>query len=160
MAVSTDDLDEADLRILDVIQRNPPMSTMELAERVGLSQSPCWRRLTRLKEAGYIRDQVTLLSPEMLGYHTTVFASVKLSAHGRANLNEFVEVVNRTPEVLECYPTMGPFDFLLKIVVREVEDYRQLIYSRLLNLPTVQEINSTMTMGAEKATTALPIRNR
>lgn len=154
------DLDDLDLRILDVVQRFPPMSSADLAERVGLSQSPCWRRLTRLKEEGYIRDQVTRLDAEKLGFHTVVFAAVKLSAHGRTNLNEFVEAVTRLPEVMECYPTMGPFDFLLRIVTRDVADYRQLAFQRLLTLPTVQEINSTMTLGADKATTALPIRAR
>jgi len=154
------ELDDVDIRILDVVQRNPPMSTAELAERVGLSQSPCWRRLTRLKEAGYILDQVTRLNPEKLGFHTTVFAQVKLSAHGRTNLNEFIDAVTRLPEVLECHPTMGTFDFILRIVTRDVEDYRQLAFARLLTLPTVQEINSTMSLGAEKVTTALPIRSR
>jgi len=153
-------LDELDLRILDAIQRNPPMSTAELAERVGLSQSPCWRRLTRLKDEGYILDQVTRLNPEKLGFRTMVFANVKLSAHGRTNLNEFIEAVTRLPEVLEVHPTMGPFDFLLRIVTRDVEAYRELAFGRLLTLPTVQEINSTMSLGAAKSTTALPIRAR
>jgi Lrp/AsnC family transcriptional regulator len=152
------DLDSLDLKILDVVQRHPPMSTAELAEKVGLSQSPCWRRLTRLKEGGYIRDQVTRLDAEKLGFHTVVFAAVKLSAHGRSHLHEFVEAVTRLPEVVECYPTMGPFDFLLRIVTRDVGDYRELAFQRLLTLPTVQEINSTMTLGADKVTTALPIR--
>lgn len=154
------DLDDLDLKILDVVQRNPPMSTADLAEKVGLSQSPCWRRLSRLKEEGYIADQITRLNAEMLGFHTVVFAAVKLSAHGRVNLSEFVEAVIRLPEVTECYPTMGPFDFLLRIVTRDVADYRQLVFQRLLTLPTVQEINSTMTLGADKASTALPIRQR
>ena len=84
------DLDETDLKILDTIQRNPPMTTAELAEHVGMSQSPCWRRLTRLKEEGYIVDQVTRLSAERLGLRTNIFANVKLSAHGQSNLNEFI----------------------------------------------------------------------
>ncbi|WP_165191774.1 Lrp/AsnC family transcriptional regulator [Caulobacter soli] len=154
------DLDDIDLRILDVLQKSPPMSSAELADRVGLSQSPCWRRLTRLKEAGYILDQVTRLNPEKLGFRTMVFANVKLSAHGRANLAEFTEAVGRLPEVLECHPTMGPFDFLLRVVTGDVEDYRQFVFGKLLTLPTVQEINSTMSMGAEKSTTVLPIRAR
>jgi Lrp/AsnC family transcriptional regulator len=152
------DLDETDLKILDTIQRNPPMTTAELAEHVGMSQSPCWRRLTRLKEDGYIVDQVTRLSAERLGLRTNIFANVKLSAHGQSNLNEFIEAVSRIPEVMEVHPTMGPFDFLLRIVTRDVEDYRELAFGRLLTLPTVQEINSTMSLGPVKMTTALPIR--
>jgi Lrp/AsnC family transcriptional regulator len=157
---SLDDLDELDLKILDVLQRSPLLSSAELAERVGLSQSPCWRRLSRLKEAGYIRDQVTRLNPEKLGFRTLVFANVKLSAHGRNNLKEFTDAVARLPEVIECHSTMGPFDFLLRIVTHDVEDYRQFVWGRLATLSTVQEINSTMTLGVEKATTALPIRGR
>lgn len=153
-------LDDVDLRILDVIQKSPPISTAELAERVGLSQSPCWRRLARLREQGYILDQVTRLNPEKLGFRTMVFASIKLSAHGRNNLNEFTDAVARLPEVVECYSTMGPFDFILRIITRDVEDYRQFVWTRLATLPTVHEINSTMTLGAEKATTHLPIRSR
>jgi Lrp/AsnC family transcriptional regulator len=85
---------------------------------------------------------------------------VKLSAHGRTNLNEFIEAVTRLPEVLEVHPIMGPFDFMLRIVTRDVEAYRQLAFGRLSTLPTVQEINSTMSLGAEKQTMALPIRAR
>lgn len=159
MAVDRD-LDEIDLKILDVIQKNPPLSTTELAVLVGLSQSPCWRRLSRLKADGYIVDQVTRLNAEKLGLHTVVFAAVRLSAHGRANLTEFTDTIGRFPEVVECHTTMGPFDFLLRIVVRDVQDYRQFVYGRLSTLPAVQEIHSTMTMGATKSTTALPIRHR
>jgi Lrp/AsnC family transcriptional regulator len=155
---SPDAPDDLDLRILDVIQRNPPMSTAELADRVGLSQSPCWRRLSRLKDAGYIRDQVTVLNAEKLGYHTLVFASVRLSAHGRTHLAEFTDAIGRFPEVIECHTTMGSYDFLLRIVTQNVEDYRQFVFGRLSTLPTVQEIHSTMTMGATKSTMALPIR--
>ena len=151
-------LDAADLRILAVLQKNPPMTTVELAEKVGLSQSPCWRRLTRLREEGYILDQVTRLAPDKLGLRTNVFANVKLSAHGRVNLNEFIDAVKVIPEVLEIHPTMGPFDFLLRIITADVEDYRDLAFGRLLTLPTVQEINSTMSLGPVKITTALPLQ--
>lgn len=154
------DLDDIDLRILDAVQRNPPMSSAELAALVGLSQSPCWRRLTRLKQDGYILDQVTPLNADKLGFRTTVFASVKLSAHGRNNLQEFIEAVTRLPEVMECHPTMGPFDFLLRISTRTVDDYREFAFGRLSTLPTVQEINSTMSLGALKSTRVLPIRTR
>jgi Lrp/AsnC family transcriptional regulator len=159
-SLASDEIDELDLRILDALQRNPPLSTAELADKVGLSQSPCWRRLTDLKQKGYIRDQITRLSAEKLGFAITIFASVRLTAHGKANLNEFSDAIERFPEVLEAYAIMGPFDFLLRIVARDVEAYRQFVYSKLSSLPTVQEINSTMAMGELKSTTAIPIRLR
>lgn len=152
------EIDEIDVRILDALQRNPPLSTADLAAKVGLSQSPCWRRLALLKERGYVRDQVTRLNPEKLGFGLMIFASVKLTAHGRANLNEFSDAINRFPEVLEGYAIMGAFDFLLRIVARDIEAYRQFVYGKLSTLPTVHEISSTIAMAEIKASTALPIR--
>jgi Lrp/AsnC family transcriptional regulator len=154
----TSDLDAIDLKILDVVQRNPPMSTADLADRVGLSQSPCWRRLTRLKDEGYILDEVTRLNAEKLGFTTIIFANVRLSAHGKNNLTEFIDAIRHFPEVTDCYMTMGTYDFLLRIITRDVEDYRQFLLTRLSTLPTVQEIHTTMTMGASKSSLALPIR--
>jgi Lrp/AsnC family transcriptional regulator len=153
-------LDDLDLKMLDTIQKNPPLSTAELADLVGLSQSPCWRRLARLKAAGYILDQVTRLDPEKLGFSTVVFASVSLSAHGKANLTEFIDAIARFAEVVECHATMGSADFMLRIITRDVADYREFVFSRLSTLPTVHEIHSTMTMGTTKSTTVLPIRRR
>lgn len=154
------DLDDVDLRILDALQKDASLSTSGLAEVVGLSQSPCWRRLSRLKAAGYIRGQVTLLDGEKLGLSTVVFASVRLSAHGRANLTEFADAIRRFPEVVECHAIMGPFDFLLRIITRDVRAYEQFVFGRLSTLPTVQEINSTMALSEIKSTTALPLRAR
>ena len=152
------DLDDLDLRILDAVQKNPPLSTADLADLVGLSQSPCWRRLSRLKEAGYILDQVTRLNAELLGFNVTVFASVSLSAHGKANLTEFTDAIGRFPEVTECHLTMGTYDFLLRIVVKDIADYRDLIFTRLSTLSTVREIHSSMSLGVTKSITTLPIR--
>lgn len=153
-------LDDIDLRILDALQKDASLSTADLAEIVGLSQSPCWRRLNRLKEAGFIEGQITRLNASKLGFNTTFFAHVKLSAHGRANLTEFGDAIRRLPEVMECYATLGSFDFLLKIVMRDVSAYEQFVYGRLSALPTVQEINSTIALSTIKATSALPLRVR
>lgn len=154
------ELDDIDLRILDALQGDASLSTNDLAEQVGLSQSPCWRRLTRLKEAGYIRDQVTRLDRRKLGFDSLVFAHVKLSAHGRANLEQFAEAIRRFPEVVECHAIMGPFDFLLRIVTRDIDAYEQFVFGKLSRLPEVQEINSTTALSEIKSTTALPIRTR
>jgi Lrp/AsnC family transcriptional regulator len=87
-----------------------------------------------------------------------VFCQIKLSAHGRTNLHEFIEAVSRIPEVLEIYSVMGSFDFLLKVVTGDVADFRQITFGRILTLPTVQECNSTIALGVEKLSTVLPIR--
>ena len=154
------ELDETDLRILDVIQRHPPIPTAELAQKVGLSQSPCWRRVSRLKDEGFFEDRQVHLNAAKAGFATTIFAQVKLSAHGRANLIEFYEAIQRFPEVLECHTIMGAFDFLLRIVTRDIEDYRMFVFGRLSTLPAVQEIQSTISMATNKSTSVLPLRNR
>ena len=154
------ELDDFDLKLLDAIQSDASLSTSELAEKVGLSQSPCWRRMTRLKEAGFIRDQVARLDRRKLGFNTLVFAHVKLSAHGRANLEEFSDAIRRFPEVIECHAIMGAFDFLLRLVTRDVDAYEQFVFGKLSRLPGVQEINSTTALSEIISTTALPIRAR
>lgn len=154
------DLDAIDLKILDALQRDASLSTAELAEVVGLSQSPCWRRLSQLKEAGYIRGQVALLDAERLGFGMVIFANVRLSAHGRMNVTEFSAAISQFPEVMECYTLMGHTDFLLKIVARDVKAYEQFVLNTLCTLPAVQEIQSTVALSEVKTTTALPIRER
>lgn len=160
MLMRDQDSDETDLRILDALQRDATLATADLAEIVGLSQSPCWRRLNRLRKAGYIREQVARLNAELLGFTTLVFAHVRLSAHGRANLTEFAEAISRMPEVVECYAILGAFDFLLRIITRDIKAYELFVFTKLSVLPSVQEINSTIALSEIKSTTALPIRSR
>lgn len=154
------ELDETDLRLLDLLQRDSSLSTAQLAEAVNLSTSPCWRRINRLQQDGYIRRQVTLLDAEKLGFTTTVFATVRLSAHGRANLNDFSEAICRFPEVVECYATLGASDFVLKIVTRDIKAYEAFFFGQLSTLPAIQEVHSTIALSEVKATTELPLRRR
>ena len=157
---NAEELDAFDLKILDALQGDATLSSGELAERVGLSQSPCWRRLTRLKQAGYIRDQITRLDRRKLGFNTLVLANVKLSAHGRANLEEFSEQIARFPEVQECYAIVGAFDFFLKIVTRDIDAYEKFVFGALSKLAGVQEINSAIALSEIKADPSLPLRTR
>ena len=151
-------LDDLDLRILDAMQLDATLSTPELAEKVGLSQSPCWRRLNRLKEAGYILGQVSLLDAERLGFDMLCFAQVRLSAHGRANLEQFSDAIRRMHEVTECYAMTGAFDFLLKIVSRDIKAYERFVFSKLSILDSVQEIQTSIVLSQVKSTTRLPLR--
>ena len=106
------ELDAYDRRILALLQEDASLSSAQIAEQVGLSQSPCWRRIQRLKEEGVIRGQVTLLDRKKIGLNTQIFAEVKLNAHGRSNFTEFHRGDSRFfPEVLECYVLMGAVDF-------------------------------------------------
>lgn len=113
------------------------MSLAALAERVGLSQSPCWRRVQRLKAEGIIRAEVALVDRARVGLKTQIFAQVKLSAQGRQQLDAFAAEIRRFPEVLECWVLMGPVDFLLRIVAPDVESYERFFFERLSRVPGI-----------------------
>jgi Lrp/AsnC family transcriptional regulator len=151
------ELDAYDRRILELLQEDASLSSAQIAERVGLSQSPCWRRIQRLKEEGVIRGQVTLLDRKKIGLNTQIFAEVKLNAHGRSNFTEFTEAIRGFPEVLECYVLMGAVDFLLRIVTSDIEAYERFFFEKLSNVPGIQEVNSIVALSEIKSTTSLPL---
>ncbi|MGE8436213.1 MAG: Lrp/AsnC family transcriptional regulator [Pseudomonas palmensis] len=146
-----------DRRILALLQEDASLSSAQIAERVGLSQSPCWRRIQRLKEEGVIRGQVTLLDRKKIGLNTQIFAEVKLNAHGRTNFAEFTEAIREFPEVLECYVLMGAVDFLLRIVTPDIEAYERFFFEKLSMVPGIQEVNSIVALSEIKSTTSLPV---
>ena len=150
-------LDRVDRSILRVLQSNATLSTVELAEAVGISQSPCWRRLQRLKKEGYIRAQVTLLDRAKVGLNVQIFALIKLSAHGRANVAKFTQAVKDYPEVLECHITLGTIDCMLRIVTTTMQAYEKFFFEKLSSLPGVQEVNSVVSLAENKYTTAVPL---
>jgi Lrp/AsnC family transcriptional regulator len=150
-------LDLYEKRILRLLQEDASLSNAEVAEKVGLSASPCWRRIDRLEREGFIKRRVAILDRRKVGLNAQIFAQVKLNAHGRANLDEFATAIRQLPEVLECYVLMGSVDFLLRIVAPDIEAYEKLFFNRLSQLPGVQEVNSTVALSEIKATTALPI---
>ncbi|QCI95118.1 Lrp/AsnC family transcriptional regulator [Novosphingobium sp. EMRT-2] len=151
------DLDDYEKRIIRELQRDATLTTAEVAERVGLSASPCWRRIDRLHREGYIRARVALVDRRKVGLNAHIFAHVKLNAHGRANLDEFSEAIRSFPEVLDAYVLMGSMDFMLPIVARDIDAYESLFFERLSKLPGVQEINSTVALSEIKSTNELPI---
>jgi Lrp/AsnC family transcriptional regulator len=150
-------LDTYERRILALLQEDASLSTAAIAEKVGLSQSPCWRRIDRLERDGFIKRKVALVDRHKVGLNAHIFAQVKLNAHGRANLDEFTEAIQSLPEVLDCYVLMGPVDFLIRIVTTDIEAYERFFFNRLSQLPGVQEVNSTVALSEIKATTALPL---
>lgn len=150
-------LDAYEKKILRLLQEDAALSNADIAERVGLSASPCWRRIDRLEREGFIKRRVALLDRQKVGLNAQIFAQVKLNAHGRANLDEFAASIREIPEVLECYVLMGSVDFLLRIVTSDIEAYEKLFFNRLSQLPGVQEVNSTVALSEIKSTTSLPI---
>lgn len=150
-------LSPIDRKILRLLQHDADLSAAEIAERVELSQSPCWRRIHRMQEEGLIERKVALLNPKKLGLSMTVFVNVKLSAHGRNNLAEFEEAIVGYPEVLECYTMAGSSDFLLKVVAKDIGSYERFLRDQLLQRPHVLEAHSNIAMSEVKRTTELPL---
>lgn len=150
-------LDSFDRQILALLQEDASLSAAEIGTRVGLSQSPCWRRINRLEKAGYLRRRVALLDRHRLGLDVLVFALVKLTAHGRRSLPEFAEAIRERPEVQECFTLMGDMDFLLRIVVPDIQAYERFFFDTLSQLPGVQEVHSNIAMSEMKSTTSLPL---
>jgi len=151
------EIDRADRRILDLLQREGALSVAEVATRTGLSTTTCWRRIQQLEQNGVIRGRVALLDRAALGLDVTIFAHVKLSSQGRDAIAAFAEAIRERPEVLDCYTTMGEWDFMLKVVMKDIKAFEAFYLDHLSKLPNVQSINSSVTVTAIKETTVLPI---
>jgi Lrp/AsnC family transcriptional regulator len=151
------ELDDAERRILRALQRDGSQTIAELAAKVGLSASPCWRRVDRLEREGVIRGRIALVDRRKVGLSAHIFAQVRLNAHGRANLDEFAAAICSFPEVLDAYVLMGKTDFMLRIVARDIDAYERFFFDKLSRLPGIQEINSTVALSEIKSTTELPI---
>jgi Lrp/AsnC family transcriptional regulator len=150
-------LSPIDRRILRLLQHDADLSAAQVAERVELSQSPCWRRIHRMQEEGLIERKVALLNPKKLGLSMTIFVSIKLSGHGRRHLTEFEEAIIGYPQVLECYTMAGGMDFMLKVVAKDIASYERFLRDHLLQKPHVQEAYSNIAMSEVKRTTELPL---
>lgn len=152
-------IDSFDLKIMAHLQEEGAATAADVGAAVGLSQSPCWRRIQRLTDAGFIRRRVALLSRKLLGLDILVFAQVKLEAHGGNKVAEFRDAIRKIPEVQECYVLMGQVDFLLKVVTSDIESYEKLFFEEFSQLPGVREINSMIAVSSVKETTELPLRH-
>ena len=148
---------KVDLQILAELQRNAALSTAELADRVNLSQSPCWRRVSKLEQEGVISRTVAVLDREKLGMDVVVFATVNLTQVGKQNLLAFERSVERHPEVLECYTMAGLWDYMLKIVCRDIRHYEDFVRNTLSASDLIRELHSHIAVTEIKNTTALPL---
>jgi len=151
------ELDRSDLQILDVLQNHGDLSAAEVAERVGMTTSTCWRRIGRLEQLGVIRNRVALIDREKVGLNLMVFAQVKLDSHGRDALMKFSQAVRKYPEVLDCYTVMGSTDFILRIVEKDIKSYEAFFLDKLANFPGVQSVQSSIALSVVKESTALPL---
>ena len=128
-------LGKQDVEILKMLQRDATISTAAIAERINLSQSPCWRRINRMEEEGLIQGRVVLLDRARLGMEVVVFATINLTSTGRQNLMSFEQDIVRHPEVMECYTMTGIWDYMLKIVTRDIRHYEDFVRKNSTELP-------------------------
>lgn len=150
-------LDQIDRKIIKALQDNARLSSQELSERVGISTSPCWRRVRALEETGVITRYVTLVDPEALGLSISIFTNVSLDKQIETALETFQKAVRRRPEVMECYLMTGDFDYLLRVVVGSLHDYERFLLDHLTKIPGVASIKSSFALKQVKYTTALPV---
>ncbi len=150
-------LDKLDLRLLDILQGNGALSVAEVASKLKLSTTTCWRRIQLLEQQAVIKARVALVDRNALGLDVTVFAHVKLATTGRDAIATFEQAIRDRAEVLECYTLTGEWDFLLKIVTRNIKAYEAFYLDYLSRIPCVQSVNSSIAITVIKESTALPL---
>ena len=150
-------LDAVDARILELIQRDAGLSVAEIAEQVGLSSSPCWRRIKRLEDSGVVRRRVTLLDKQRLGLDFEVYVTVKLTLPNRDNLDAFEAAMGGWPEVVQCALVTGDADYMLHVVTTDMHAFDDFLRGRLLALGLVSGVTSRIVVRGCKDDTALPL---
>ena len=150
-------MDRIDRKILSLLQEDAALPVSEIAERVGLSTTPCWRRIRNLEEAGVIRRRVALLDAEKMNLGVTVFVGLKAGRHSADWLEKFAAAVAGIDEVVEFYRMSGDMDYLLRVVVPDIAGY-DAVYKRLIQAAEFTDVSSGFAMEEIKYTTALPVR--
>ncbi|MBA2675927.1 Lrp/AsnC family transcriptional regulator [Ramlibacter sp.] len=149
-------MDKKDLQILSLLQRDASIPMAELAEKVSLSTTPCWRRVQKLYADGVIDKQVALCNPARLNVGVTAFVSIRTNQHSDAWVKKFVQGTREIPEIVEIYRMSGDIDYLLKVVVPDIAGYDR-VYKRLIKAVDLQDVSSGFAMEVLKTTTALPL---
>lgn len=149
-------IDAIDRKILSLVQKDATTPVTELAQQIGLSPSPCWRRIQRLEDEGFIRSRVALLDPEKLNVAVTVFVAIRTNQHELGWLEKFATAVSDFPEVVEFYRMSGDIDYLMRVVVPDIAAY-DAFYKRLIARISLTDVSSSFAMETIKYTTALPV---
>ena len=152
------ELTSQDIKILELLQNDSNRSSSEVADQLNMSQSPAWRRINRLEEEGVIEKKVAILNKEALGMELVAFTTINLSQAGRKNMEMFEEAVIKLDEVVECYTMTGAWDYMLKVVVKDIRHYEKFGRGRLLAVPMIGEVHSHISVTEIKNTTELPLR--
>ena len=149
-------IDQTDVKILELLQQDVSLAIADVASRVGLSVTPCWRRIQRRVELGVIRRRVALLNPDKIGAGISVFVSVRTNEHNADWLDHFARTVSGMPEVVEFYRMSGDIDYLLRVVVADMKQY-DAFYKKLISKVKMSDVSSSFAMEQIKYTTALPL---
>ncbi len=150
------DMDAIDRKILSVLQQDASLSVAEIGNRVGLSSTPCWKRIQKLEAEGVIQKRVALIDPDKLGLGITVFVSIETGDHSQEWLGNFARTVEAMPQVMEFYRMAGDVDYMLRVVVPDIHGY-DAFYKQLIAAVPLKNVTSRFAMERIKSTTALPI---
>jgi DNA-binding Lrp family transcriptional regulator len=150
-------MDSFDKKILVALQKDGRITNKDLAKQVSLSQAPCWRRVDALEKQGLITGYTAIVDQQKLGLNLTAFAQISLDNHHPDTVHQFDEGIQQWPEILECHATSGEYDYLLKIVATDMQTYNQLIYEKILRLPSIRSVNTSFSMQEKKRTSQLPV---
>ena len=151
------DLDATDLAILRLIQADASLSLGDIAKEVGLTQTPCWKRIRRMEETGIITGRVTLVNAEKLGLGISVFVAIETGDHSAAWIESFAKTVTDMPEIVECWRLGGDVDYLLRVVVSDMTAYDGFYRKLTARVSSLRKVTSRFAMECVKSTTALPI---
>jgi Lrp/AsnC family transcriptional regulator len=149
-------MDKLDSRILDLLQTDGALTAAAIADRIGLSKAPCWRRIKKLQDDGIIKQTVALLNAHALNLGTTVFVTLKTAKHNAAWFEQFVRAVREIPEITEIYRMSGDVDYLVRIVVPDIDAY-DVVYKRLISTVEFLDVSASFALETIKCTTALPL---
>lgn len=150
-------MDAIDLKILRFLQGQPEISMSGLAEKVGLSQTPCWRRVKKLEDEGVISGRAVILDPRSLGIVVDVVAHLRLSSQEEDTLEALEAAVQTHPEIVECFSMSGESDYMLRVMARSIAGYETFLKKTLVHLPGVTSVNSSFVLKRVKLTTDLPL---
>ena len=151
------ELGTQDVRILKLLQQDASLTTQEISERLNMSQSPCWRKINKMEQDSFVEKRVAILNREKLGMDVVVFSTINLSTQGREYLEDFEAEVKLLPEVLECYTMAGSWDYMLKIVAKNIRHYEIFVREKLTTLPHIGEVHSHIAVTEIKNSTELPL---
>ena len=157
MADEKTTLDAGDIRILRILQEDASLSIADVAAKAGMSQTPCWRRIKRMKDNGVIRQVVALVDREALGLEFVSYAFVKLTLPSRTNMEKFDRLMHLWPEVVTCERITGAVDYLIKVVAEDIKSYDDFLREKLLDTDLVSEVQSRIVVSTVKEGVALPI---